>query len=103
MAAQQSDVSGIRQQAEEAHDVSSHHIVTTTSLTAIQVLETRKDELQIVKKELDEKTTEVNESRAVEIEMRNKLEEGHKSLNEFQKKQAYFHDKLNKLTYQNVT
>jgi structural maintenance of chromosome 4 len=35
--------------------------------------------------------------------MRNKLEEGQKSLNEFQKKQAYFHDKLSKLTYQNVT
>jgi structural maintenance of chromosome 4 len=35
--------------------------------------------------------------------MRNKLEESQKTLNEFQKKQAYFHDKLSKLTYQNVT
>jgi structural maintenance of chromosome 4 len=35
--------------------------------------------------------------------MRNKLEEGQKNLNEFQKKQAYFQDKLSKLTYQNVT
>jgi structural maintenance of chromosome 4 len=57
----------------------------------------------VVKKELDEKTTELNETRAIEIEMRNKLEEGQKSLNEFQKKQAYFVDKLGKLTYQNVT
>jgi structural maintenance of chromosome 4 len=56
-----------------------------------------------VKTELDEKTAELNETRAVEIEMRNKLEEGQKSLNEFQKKQAFFHDKLGKLTYQNVT
>jgi structural maintenance of chromosome 4 len=56
-----------------------------------------------VKRELDEKTAEINESRAVEIEMRNKLEEGLKSLNEFQKKQAYFHDKLSKLSYQSVT
>jgi structural maintenance of chromosome 4 len=56
-----------------------------------------------VKKELDEKTAEINESRAVEIEMRNKLEEAQKTLNEFQKKQAYFHDKLSKLAYQNVT
>lgn len=46
---------------------------------------------------------EINESRAVEIEMRNKLEEGQKGLNENQKKQAYFHDKLSKLIYQNVT
>ena len=67
------------------------------------MLETRKDELHVVKKELDEKTAEINESRAVEIEMRNKLEEGQQSLNEFQKKQAYFHDKLSKLIYQNVT
>jgi len=35
--------------------------------------------------------------------MRNKLEEGQKNLHEFQKKQAYFQDKLSKLVYQNVT
>lgn len=56
-----------------------------------------------MKKELDEKTAELNETRAIEIEMRNKLEESQKQLNDFQKKQAYFHDKLSKLTYQNVT
>ncbi|CAE7176469.1 hypothetical protein CFE70_005516 [Pyrenophora teres f. teres 0-1] len=87
MASQQRDVSGIRQQAEEAQEE----------------LETKKEELLIVKKELDEKTTELNETRAIEIEMRNKLEESQKSLNEFQRKQAYFHDKLSKLAYQSVT
>ncbi|KAF1946674.1 condensin subunit Cut3 [Clathrospora elynae] len=87
MASQQRDVSGFRQQAEEAQEA----------------LETRKEELQVVKKELDEKTTELNETRAVEIEMRNKLEEGQKSLNDFQKKQSYFHDKLSKLSYQNIS
>lgn len=56
-----------------------------------------------MKKELDEKTAELNETRAIEIEMRNKLEESQKQLNDFQKKQAYFHEKLSKLTYQNVT
>lgn len=56
-----------------------------------------------MKTELDEKMAELNETRAVEIEMRNKLEEGQKSLNEFEKKQAFFHDKLGKLSYQNVT
>ena len=35
--------------------------------------------------------------------MRNKLEESQKTLNEYQKKQAYFHDKLSKLSYQSVT
>ncbi|KAI4634722.1 hypothetical protein J4E83_002042 [Alternaria metachromatica] len=87
MASQQRDVSGIRQQAEEAQEQ----------------LEARKEELQLVKKELDEKLGELNETRAVEIEMRNKLEESQKTLNEYQKKQAYFHDKLSKLAYQNVT
>ncbi|RMZ70545.1 nuclear condensin complex subunit smc4 [Pyrenophora seminiperda CCB06] len=87
MASQQRDVSGIRQQAEEAQEE----------------LETKKEELLVVKKELDEKTTELNETRAIEIEMRNKLEEGQKTLNEFQRKQAYFHDKLSKLAYQSVT
>ncbi|KAH7393955.1 RecF/RecN/SMC [Phaeosphaeria sp. MPI-PUGE-AT-0046c] len=87
MASHQSDISGIKQQAEEAQDA----------------LETRKEEIQVVKKELDEKTAEINESRAVEIEMKNKLEEGLKSLSELQKKQGFYHDKLSKLTYQNVT
>jgi structural maintenance of chromosome 4 len=45
----------------------------------------------------------LNETRAIEIEMRNKLEEAQKSLNDFQKKQAYFQDKLSKLSYQSVT
>jgi structural maintenance of chromosome 4 len=45
---------------------------------------------------------EINESRALEIEMRNKLEEGQKGLNEYQRKQAHFHDKLSKLTYHDV-
>ncbi|KAL6709461.1 Structural maintenance of chromosomes protein 4 [Coniothyrium glycines] len=87
MASQQRDVSGIRQQADEAQEA----------------LETKKEELQVVKKELDERTAGLNETRAVEIEMRNKLEEGQKSLNDFQKKQAYFHDKLGKLSYQTIT
>lgn len=56
-----------------------------------------------MKKELDEKTAELNETRAVEIEMRNKLEESQKVLNEFMKKQRFYQDKLSKLSYQSVT
>ncbi|KAF1956843.1 RecF/RecN/SMC protein [Byssothecium circinans] len=73
----------IRQRAEEASEA----------------LETRKEELQALKKELDEKTAELNETRAIEIEMRNKLDEGQKGLNEYMKKQRYFQDKLSKLSY----
>jgi structural maintenance of chromosome 4 len=65
----------------------------------MQALETRREELQAVKKDLDEKTAELNETRAVEIEMRNKLEEGQKGLNEFLKRQRAYQDKLLKLSY----
>ena len=104
MELQQQDASGIRQRAEEAQEVSLlTRNAASSPLTSTQILETRKEELQVVKRELDEKMTELNETRATEIEMRNKLEECQKGLNEFQKKQAYFVDKLGKLTYQNVT
>lgn len=80
------DASGIRKQAEEAQDI----------------LESKKEELQALKADLDERTEELNKTRAVEIEKRNKLEEEQKTLNEFKRKQAYFHDKLSKLSYQNI-
>ncbi|KAF2470454.1 condensin subunit Cut3 [Lindgomyces ingoldianus] len=87
MQIQKRDAAGTRQQAEEAQEA----------------LDTRKEELHAVKKELDEKTAELNETRAIEIEMRNKLEGGQKNLNEFQKKQRFFQDKLDKLSYQNLS
>jgi structural maintenance of chromosome 4 len=43
-------------------------------------LETKKDELDAIKQDLDVRTAELNEIRAVEIEMKNKLEENHKVL-----------------------
>jgi len=87
MEAQKRDAAGIRQQAEEAQEA----------------LDERMEELQAVKKELNEKTSELNETRAVEIEMRNKLEEGQKVLAEHVKKQRYFQDKLSKLSYQTTS
>ena len=73
-----------------------------TNNWSLQALNTRQEELQAVKGEFDEKTAELNETRAVEIEMRNKLEEGQKTLIEFQKKQRYFKEKLGKLFYQSI-
>ncbi|ORY11980.1 RecF/RecN/SMC [Clohesyomyces aquaticus] len=87
MEKQKREAAGTRKQADEAQEA----------------LDLRKDELQAVKKELDERTAELNETRAVEIEMRNKLEEGQKSLNEFHKKQRFYQDKLGKLSYQNLS
>ncbi|EGR45216.1 uncharacterized protein TRIREDRAFT_68875, partial [Trichoderma reesei QM6a] len=57
----------------------------------------KKKELKKLKGELDEKTAELNASRAVEIEMRNKLEENQKVLADNQKRFRYWEDKLSKL------
>ncbi|KAH0439201.1 nuclear condensin complex subunit [Colletotrichum camelliae] len=65
-------------------------------------LSAKKDELSSIKAELDEKTSELNTTRAVEIEMKNKLEESTKVLQENQKRLMYWNDKLGKLVLQNV-
>ncbi|KAF2704257.1 RecF/RecN/SMC protein [Pleomassaria siparia CBS 279.74] len=87
MQGQKTDVAGIRQRAEEAQET----------------LETRQEELQAIKSELDAKLAELNETRAAEIEMKNKLEEGQKTHNELVRKQQHFREKLGKLTYQNIS
>ncbi|KAH0529351.1 hypothetical protein TsFJ059_004109 [Trichoderma semiorbis] len=62
----------------------------------------KKKDLKKLKGELDEKIAELNESRAVEIEMRNKLEENHKVLTDNQKRLRYWEDKLSKLALQDI-
>lgn len=62
----------------------------------------KKKELKKLKGELDEKTAELNASRAVEIEMRNKLEENQKVLADNQKRFRYWEDKLSKLVLQDI-
>ncbi|KIY03289.1 uncharacterized protein Z520_01756 [Fonsecaea multimorphosa CBS 102226] len=57
-----------------------------------------KDELGDLKKNLDAQTAELNSTRAVEIEMKNKLEENQKVLADNQKKSRYWTEKLSKLT-----
>ena len=69
----------------------------------MQALETRKGELKNLKAELDEKVAELNETRATEIDMRNKLEENQKALAENAKRRRYWEEKLSKLTLQNVS
>lgn len=69
---------------------------------AQSALATRKAQLQELKEELDIKTSELNETRAIEIEMRNKLEENQKALIENQKRLRYWDDKLSKLVLQDI-
>jgi len=66
-------------------------------------LETKKDELDAIKQDLDARTAERNEIRAVEIEMKNKLEENHKVLTENQKRLRYWSEKLGKLSIQSIS
>ncbi|KAK4676068.1 Structural maintenance of chromosomes protein 4 [Podospora pseudoanserina] len=75
---------------------------TTRVEEAKEALAAKKEELSTLKAELDEKTTELNATRAVEIEMRNKLEENQKVLKETQRQLAYWENKLSKLSLQNI-
>jgi structural maintenance of chromosome 4 len=65
-------------------------------------LASKKKELAAMKAELDEKTSELNATRAIEIEMKNKLEENQKVLAENQKRFKYWDEKLDKLSLQNI-
>jgi structural maintenance of chromosome 4 len=69
---------------------------------AKEALNLKQQELSELKSELDEKTSELNVTRAIEIEMRNKLEENQKVLVENQKRLRYWDDKLSKLTLQDI-
>ncbi|EJP61750.1 condensin complex component SMC4 [Beauveria bassiana ARSEF 2860] len=69
---------------------------------AQSALAIKKAQLQELKEDLDVKTSELNETRAIEIEMRNKLEENQKTLVENQKRQRYWDDKLSKLVLQDI-
>jgi structural maintenance of chromosome 4 len=66
-------------------------------------LDTKKEELQALKSDLDSKTEELNASRGVEIEMRNKLEENQKSVNEAKQRLRQLEEELGKLSYMNLT
>lgn len=87
MEAHKQDAAGIRQQAEEA----------------MEALEATKEELQTLKAELDEKTAALNDTRAHEIEMRNELDEGQKSLSKRQREQQLYREELAKLSFQNLS
>ncbi|KAK4936548.1 Structural maintenance of chromosomes protein 4 [Elasticomyces elasticus] len=61
-----------------------------------------KEELAALKKDLDGQTSELNSTRAHEIEMKNKLEENQKVLADNNKKSRYWVEKLSKLTLHDV-
>jgi len=65
-------------------------------------LNSKQGELTALKRELDIKTVELNETRAVEIEMRNRLEENQKIQSENQKRLKYWNDKIGKLSIQSI-
>ncbi|PTB77676.1 RecF/RecN/SMC protein [Trichoderma longibrachiatum ATCC 18648] len=87
---------GLNNQGERAEELKVH------VEEAEEGLALKKKELKKLKGELDEKTAELNASRAVEIEMRNKLEENQKVLADNQKRLRYWEDKLSKLTLQDI-
>jgi len=69
---------------------------------AQEELAAKKEELAALKNDRDAQTAELNSTRAVEIEMRNKLEENQKILADNQKKKRYWAEKLSKLTLHEI-
>lgn len=88
--------SDIGNQDEKAEELRKNVEEAQKSLAA------QKYELQELKSELDVKTMELNETRAIEIEMRNKLEENQKTLVDNQKRLRYWDEKLSKLSLQSI-
>ncbi|KAK3942019.1 structural maintenance of chromosomes protein 4 [Diplogelasinospora grovesii] len=69
---------------------------------AREIVAVKKQELAELKSELDEKTSELNATRAVEIEMRNNLEQNTKIQHEAQRQLRHWEEKLGKLVLQNI-
>lgn len=65
-------------------------------------LEEKREELAVLKADLDEKMGDLNKTRAAEIEMKNKLDEHHKVLTDNQKRSQHWQKELGELTLQNV-
>ncbi|KIX00669.1 uncharacterized protein Z518_09734 [Rhinocladiella mackenziei CBS 650.93] len=63
---------------------------------------TMKEEVAALKKDLDAHTSELNSTRALEIEMKNKLEENQKVLADNNKKSRYWAEKLSKLSLHDI-
>ncbi|KIW61617.1 hypothetical protein PV05_01717 [Exophiala xenobiotica] len=61
-----------------------------------------KEELGTLKKDLDAQTSDLNSTRALEIEMKNKLEENQKVLADNNKKTRYWAEKLSKLALHDI-
>lgn len=65
-------------------------------------LEEKREELAVLKADLDEKMGDLNKTRAAEIEMKNKLEEHHKVLTDNQKRSQHWQQELGELALQSV-
>lgn len=85
--------------ANQAADASSSK---AKAREAQDALDGKKEEQAVLKADLDSKTSELNSTRAIEIEMRNKLEENQKILSENHKKSRYWTEKLAKLTLHDI-
>ncbi|KPI44569.1 Structural maintenance of chromosomes protein 4 [Cyphellophora attinorum] len=87
-------------------DVAAQATNTSDSKQRLQAaqdeLSVKKDELAEIKSSLDKQTAQLNETRAAEIEMRNKLEENQKILGDNSKKNRYWKEKLSKLELHDI-
>lgn len=87
-------------------DIEKHRAVAAESKgqadQAQEEQDAMKEELAALKKDLDAQTSELNSTRAHEIEMKNKLEENQKVLADNNKKSRYWVEKLSKLALHDI-
>jgi structural maintenance of chromosome 4 len=77
-------------------------VAQSSSSEAQDELDTKKEELQGLKTDLTARTEELNVSRGAEIEMRNKLEENQRALQDADKRFRHWQEKLGKLSLHNL-
>ncbi|KAF1808482.1 RecF/RecN/SMC protein [Eremomyces bilateralis CBS 781.70] len=101
------DLAGTAKEMEKVADQMTVHVQNASGSSqqaeeAQESLEAKKEELQALKTELDQKQAELNETRGIEIEMRNKLEEKQKIGDEAARRLRSFEEKLSKLELHNI-
>ena len=68
----------------------------------MKILSVKADELKELKENLDERRAALTTTRGEEIEMRNRLEEHQKVLNDNQKRSKHWTEKLNNLAFNDL-
>jgi structural maintenance of chromosome 4 len=97
------DLAKVEEEVQAQKDSSGNSALRRQADEAKEALEYKKEELNEMKADFDQRTADLNATRGSEVEMRNQLEENQKHLVTNQKQHKHWHEKMSKLTLQNFT